>query len=137
MVGLGLLKIILPIVGFSIQVGATFLIPERVGQGKLITKPLRFRIARYAIVRKKIGLLILVSRPGEFRSLVQLLPVLIGLGVLSLVLWGDLFTWYWTYLITLYVDDYLSDVDQWKKRWESAKNKVKWLWTPSPAPSLG
>lgn len=38
---------------------------------------------------------------------------------------------YWIVVIVLYMDDYLfGDDDQWKRRWEATKNKVRWLWTP-------
>lgn len=38
--------------------------------------------------------------------------------------------------IALYGDDVVSsiDKDQWKKRWSSLKNKVKWKWVPMPVP---
>lgn len=34
------------------------------------------------------------------------------------------------------LDDILNGEDDgWKKRWEKAKNKVKWLWTPAQEPA--
>jgi len=45
---------------------------------------------------------------------------------------------YWLPFVALYADDLLStiDKDKWKKRWSSAKNKIKWKMTlPVPIPT--
>lgn len=72
--------------------------------------------------------------PTAFRTFWQLLPMLTV--ELSLI-WLPEQTFryiagtYWIIVIVLYMDDYFfGDDDQWKRRWEATKNKIKWLWTP-------
>lgn len=37
---------------------------------------------------------------------------------------------FWSVYIVWMLDDYINGDDDPKERWEAAKNKVKWLWTP-------
>lgn len=58
---------------------------------------------------------------------------------MNIIVWSGLVSsnhWWQPIVAILYLDDYLAghDGDNWKKRWEAAKNKIKWLVTKPAKP---
>lgn len=60
------------------------------------------------------------------------LPINAALLFLSIDLEGGAA---WLPLYIKIADDILNGEDNWKKRWQATKNKVKWLWTPAMEPA--
>lgn len=110
---------------------------RKVGQGKHLTWPLRKKIIVYFIQNgKRISpfWLFLIATGGGIRTgqLMLIMAVTFAPGTIAGA--HFLFPVYWGSVIALYLDDYFTDNNQWKRRWEGAKNRIKWLWTPAPIP---
>lgn len=82
-------------------------------------------------------------RPTQFRmwQWTILMGMMLWLVILSFAgmhspywLYCTVYWWPWS---LLHADDLLTkiDKDRWRKRWQSAKNKVKWKWTPAMQPA--
>lgn len=123
-----------------------------VGKGRVITAPMvAFIIKRTTKklqrktergtatmkdVNRSVRLLhMLFSSPSQFRfwQVVALFTV-IPFDEIVINIYPGLF--YYS-LLALYLDDWLTgDIDKWKRRWQSLKNKIKWkVFVPSPVRS--
>ena len=119
-----------------------------VGLGKYITRPMVIMWAKWKVKRLiKQGHTSgsLRTTPGYFRTKQIGCLLLVFVWFFALELAGvklpitmiGCFV-YWIPFSALYVDDLVStiDKDKWKKRWSSAKNKIKWkMVLPIPVPT--
>ncbi len=140
----GIISITLVLVGVTLALLATF--KGCLGTGKYITRPMALMWAIWMVRRSiKRGRFsgTFSMRTAEFRvwQLLALFAVNLWFFVLGVLNPGfpslpfNIFC-YWVPFCALYADDLLTliDRDKWKKRWKTAKNKLKWKWTPAPVP---
>lgn len=114
---------------------------DKVGYGKTFTLKPRQRLVSYAFrklierrTEPRMFLLVICADGSSFRYLVQLCPFLLTWITLDWVTGYDFVFFYAAWLAALFADDLLTADDDLKKKWDSVKNKVKWLWTPAMEP---
>lgn len=97
-----------------VQFVVTIGFPRRFGNGRLLTRPMMQLIPHFPRHRSgarylfRMGQLTVFGVAKNVSGLPE--PIL------------------WSIFIALYLDDYMTgDDDQWKRRWEAVRNKVKWL----------
>ena len=139
--------LILLFVGLAVMVKATN--DGVVGFGRVITTPMREAILRNALkkpnkklaekkqvewkdIRRLVFISQFVARAWTFRY-VQIMFMLALFTPLAFFV-DNVFNIYWIIYIALFADDLLTgDINKWKKRWQSLKNKVRWQkFQPSP-----
>lgn len=115
-----------------------------VGGGKFITRPMAIAYLIWKArrkVRRGVWSGRLEVTGHEFRMKQLVVVIVLDVCWISMEITTSIPTLIFNLLffvppISLYGDDVVSsiDKDQWKKRWSSLKNKVKWKWVPMPVP---
>jgi len=109
---------------------------QKVGKGKILTVPVQKRLVAWAIRKKRLFWLI-VSADGKAFRILQIFALLFVFILLfcATPVHRSAGHVYFIAFVALYLDDLITaDTDKWKRWWEGAKNKVKWLWTPQMEP---
>lgn len=132
---------------FAVQVYVS--VQGLVGKGRVITIPMvmfilnrlnrkneRKNVVTMKDVHRTLAVLqTFFSSPVKFRfwQLAVLFIVAVPIDTTVINYYPGLF--YFS-LLALYLDDWLTGDDRWKRRWQSLKNKLKWkVFVPSPVRS--